>query len=195
MLTVLRFDDPLRSRPKRVLVAGVSGAGKTSLAARVAVIAGAPHTEIDSLYHGPGWIPRQDFLRDVRVLSDAETWTTEWQYSSVRPLLASRADLLVWLDLSFVRVVLPRVVGRTLKRRLRREHLWNGNVEPPLRTFFTDREHIVRWAIATRNKYEALTAQVHVDHPQLDIVRLRTPREVDVWLSGPLAQAVRGVGT
>ena len=45
-----------------------------------------------------------------------------------------------------------RVVKRTLGRRLRREVLWAGNVEPPLRTFFTDREHIVRWAWSTRHR-------------------------------------------
>ena len=53
MLTVLRFDDPLGFRPRRVVVAGVSGTGKTTLATRIAPILDAPHTEIDGLYHGP----------------------------------------------------------------------------------------------------------------------------------------------
>ena len=72
----------------------------------------------------------------------------------MRPLLVARADLLVWLDLSRP-VVLRRVVARTLRRRLRRrlrrQVLWNGNMEPPLRTIFTDREHIIRWAWSTHH--------------------------------------------
>lgn len=186
---MLRFDDPLPHRPRRVLVAGVSGAGKTTLAARIAHVAGAPHTEIDALFHGPDWVPRETFLADVQALMAEESWTTEWQYASARPLLAERADLLVWLDVPFLTVTLPRVLRRTVRRRLRREALWNGNVEPPLWTFLTDREHIVRWSIATRNKYRTRIPDLGAAYPHLVIVRLRSPREVEGWLSGPLAHA------
>ncbi len=63
-----------------------------------------PHKEIDALFHGPNWIPRPEFLDDVRALVQSEAWTTEWQYSAARPILAARADLLLWLDLPFWRV-------------------------------------------------------------------------------------------
>jgi hypothetical protein len=36
--------------------------------------------------------------------------------------------------------------------RLSRQVLWNGNLEPPLWTILTDREHIVRWAWTTHGK-------------------------------------------
>ena len=144
--------DPLPHQPRRILVAGTSGSGKTTLAARIAVTLDVPHVEIDGLFHGPDWTPRPSFQDDVHRFSAEPAWVTEWQYGSVRGLLAERADLLVWLDLPRS-VVMRQVVRRTLVRRLRRQRLWNGNVEPPLRTFFTDREHIVRWAISTRRKY------------------------------------------
>lgn len=191
MLNMLGFADRLESRPRRILVAGVAGAGKTTLAARIAAMVEAPHTEIDGLFHGPDWTPRPVFMDDVRELVSADTWTTEWQYSSARPLLAEHADLVVWLDPPFLAVTLPRVVRRTLRRRLRREVLWNGNIEPPLHTFFTNREHIVRWAISTRNKHRMLVGQLALDRPDLRIVRLRSPREVEAWLSGPLAETTR----
>ena len=186
MLCVLRFDDPLPHRPRRVVVAGVSGTGKTTLAAQIGRVVDAPHIEIDALFHGPGWVPREEFLDDVRAFVATERWTTEWQYTTARPILAERADLLVWLDLPFATVTLPRVVRRTVRRRARRELLWHGNVEPPLRTIFTDREHIVRWAILTRNKYRAQVPELERMRPALPIVRLRTQREVDAWLAGPL---------
>jgi adenylate kinase family enzyme len=148
---VLTAHDPLPSRPRRVAVAGVSGVGKTTLAARVATVLGSTHVEIDGLFHGPGWVPRPEFVSDVEEFTSRASWVTEWQYGAARDLIAERADLLVWLDLPFP-LTLARVVRRTVRRRLRRVELWNGNLEPPLHAILTDREHIVRWAIATRHK-------------------------------------------
>lgn len=188
---MLPFDAPLPRRPRRVLVAGVSGSGKTTVAGDVAAVLGAPHTELDSLFHGPGWVPRAEFLDDVRALAARATWTTEWQYPSARPVLLERADLLVWLDLPFATVTLPRLVRRTVRRRLRREVLWNGNVEPPLRTVLTDREHVVRWAVAGRAKLRTRVPTLARSHPDLLVVRLRSAREVAAWLSGPLTDTTR----
>jgi len=130
---VLTAADVLDPVPRRVLIAGVTGAGKTTLARRVSEVLGVPHTELDSLYHGAGWVPRPSFAEDVQALVEQPAWVTEWQYTEVRGLLASRADTLVWLDLP-PRVPLWRVLRRTLTRRIRLTVLWNGNVEPPLHT-------------------------------------------------------------
>ena len=182
--------DPLPWPPKRVLVAGVSGVGKTTLARRIAAITGGPHTEIDALFHGPAWTPRPEFLADVRSLIRTGSWTTEWQYDAARPLLAESAEVLVWLDLPFVRVTLPRLVRRTIRRRWSREELWNGNREAPLWTVFTDREHIVRWAFRSRRNYEAAVPGLIQKYPHLTVVRLRSQQEAEDWLAGPLAGAV-----
>jgi adenylate kinase family enzyme len=172
----------VRGRPKRVLVAGTSGAGKTTVACRIAEMLDVPHTEIDGLYHGPGWTKRADFRTDVEQLSQQPHWVTEWQYREVRDLLAARADTLIWLDLPR-RVVMTRVVRRTFRRRIRQERLWNENIEPPLWTFFVNRDHIVRWAWNTHGKYEALVATALQDNPGLTVVRLRSQREIDQWLA------------
>ncbi len=182
-------DDPLPHRPRRVLLAGTSGAGKTTTAARVAALLGAPHVEIDALFHGPGWVPRPTFVEDVHRFSAGEAWVTEWQYDQVLQHLAERADLLVHLDPPR-RVVLRQVVRRTLVRRLRRQELWNGNVEPPLRTFWTDPEHVVRWSWSTHPRTAARVAALRRDRPDLPVVRLRSRAEVRRWLGGPLARAV-----
>ena len=57
----LAWNDPLPARPHRILVAGTSGAGKTTVAAALSARLGIPHTDIDGLYHGPGWTPRPEF--------------------------------------------------------------------------------------------------------------------------------------
>ena len=185
---VLEAVDPLPRRPRRILVAGTSGSGKTTLAVRIAALLGTPHVEIDSLFHGPAWTMRPSFERDVHAFSAGPRWVTEWQYDAVRTHLADLADLLVWLDLP-TRTVMRRVAQRTLARRLRRQELWNGNIEPPLHTVLTDRDHIVRWAWRTRHRTAARVAELLGRRPELTVVRLRDGAAADRWLSGPLRRA------
>ncbi|GAA1807514.1 hypothetical protein GCM10009771_07010 [Nesterenkonia flava] len=56
----------------------------------------------------------------------------------------------MWLDYP-ARVQMQRLVRRTVKRRLERRELWNGNVEPALHTFFTDADPVIRWGWRTRD--------------------------------------------
>jgi adenylate kinase family enzyme len=188
VVPVLDAADPLPRRPRRVLVAGTSGSGKTTLAARVAAALQVPHVEMDGLFHGPSWTRRASFEDDVQRFSAGPCWVTEWQYSSVRARLAERADLLIWLDLPRI-TVMRQVVRRTVLRRLRRQRLWNGNVEPPLRTVFTDPEHIVRWAWNSHGRTAERVAALTAGRGDLPIVRLRSRAEIDRWLRGPLRHA------
>lgn len=179
---MLTADQPLPARPRRVLVCGVSGSGKTTLAARIGGVLDLPHTDIDSLHWGPDWTPRPQFADDVDALVASDRWITEWSYRLVRDRLLDRADLLVWLDLPF-RVTMQRVLRRTVRRRVRREVLWAGNVEPPLRTFFTrPDDSILRWTIATRDKYRERVPALAAARPDLPIVRLGSPADADAFV-------------
>lgn len=171
---------PLPFRPRRVLVAGTSGSGKSTLAARIAAELQVPYVEIDSLFHGPSWTRRESFEADVHRFSAGPAWVTEWQYGAVREHLADRADLLVWLDLPR-RTVMRQVIGRTVVRRLRRQVLWSSNVEPPLWTVVTDREHIVRWAWNTHARTAERVRALMVRRPELPVVRLRSRSESRRW--------------
>ena len=187
-MLLLGPDDPLPRCPRRVLVAGTSGSGKTTLAIRIADRLGTARVEIDSLFHGPGWVPRPEFRADVEAFSARPSWVTEWQSREVRDLLLVRADLLVWLDLPDI-VVMAQVITRTISRRVHRTVLWNGNVEPPLRTILTDPDHIIRWAWRTRHRTSEQIAGRAADTP-IPIVRLRSHAEADRWLDGPLLQVL-----
>jgi hypothetical protein len=162
---LLAARDPLPSRPGRVLVAGGSGAGKTTLARRIARTLDLPCVELDGLFHGPGWTPRPGFLAEVAAFSAGPRWVTEWQYAAARPLLAARADTVVW-----------------------RERLWHGNEEPPLWRVFVDAEHVVRWAWATAPTVAPRVRAALSARPELVVVRLRSSGEVARWLAGPLAR-------
>lgn len=188
-MPVLDYRDHLPGRPERVLVGGTSGSGKTTLARRIADLIGAPHAELDALHHGPGWTVRPSFNANVASLAAHRTWVTEYQYVTARPLLLSRCDLLVYLLLPRS-LVMARVLRRTIHRSLRREVLWNGNIELPLRTIFTDRDHVVRWAWRTHGSNAERIAELQATRPEVPVVVLRSGRHVTRWLDGPLAAAL-----
>jgi energy-coupling factor transporter ATP-binding protein EcfA2 len=173
--------DPITAPPHRVLVAGVTGVGKSTLAKLLARRLNLPYTEIDSLYHGPNWTPRPSFLTDIAALSATEYWITEWQYASARTQLAARAELLVWLDYP-VRVFLFRLIRRSVWRRLTHQKLWSGNTEAPLWHLVTGKDGVIAWALSSSRKYPKLMADLEWTTPQLTIVRIRSQRELDSWL-------------
>ncbi len=169
------------STGRRILVAGRPGAGKSTLATRIAEAVGAPYTELDALHHGPGWTPRPEFDADVLALAQSPAWVTEWQYPQARPVLVAHADLLVWLDLP-VRVTMARLTRRTVSRVRHGTELWAGNTEPPLRTILTEPNHIIRWAWRTRHDYRTLVAEARALHPRLQLVHLRSQRQAEAYL-------------
>jgi len=177
---LLDSSTPPPDRPCRIIVAGTSGSGKTTLAARLGDALGIEHIEIDGLYHGPNWTPRPSFVADVEDFTAKPHWVTEWQYTVVRPLLAERADLMMWLDLPRS-VVMRQLVHRTLRRRIRHEVLWNGNVEPPLHTVLTDRTHVIRWSWSRYALLPERIREVLQRRPELPIVRLTSRRDVERW--------------
>ncbi len=130
-------------------------------------------------------------MEDVHALMGEEHWVTEWQYSSVRAVLASQADLMVWLDLP-VATVMRQVTMRTLRRRLRREVLWNGNREPALWTLATKPDHIIRWAWKTRRRTAERIVALTNERPDLPVVRLTSHREARAWVAGPLTASSPG---
>ena len=177
---MLRWSDPLTGRPKRVLVTGATGVGKSTLARQVAAAMALPHVELDALYHGPQWQPRPTFRDDVIALAAEDQWVTEWQYPVARPLLAERADLLIFLDLPRW-LVTWRIVRRTLRRALHRTELWNGCREAPLRTILIDPDHIVRWAMRTQPEHAPRVRALAEQRPELPIVWLSSRRELAKW--------------
>src|SRR5215470_14691924 len=100
--------------PRRVVVVGSSGTGKTTMARQLAHTFACPHIELDALYWGPNWTPRGDFVDRVRKATAVERWVADGNYRIVRDYLWGRATALVWLNYSF-----PVAFGRALKRTLR----------------------------------------------------------------------------
>jgi len=171
---------------QRVSVVGTSGAGKSAVASDLARLLGAVFLELDSVQHQADWtpLPTAQFRARVAAVASAETWVIDGNYSSVQDLVWARADTLAWLDLPR-RVVMRRVIWRTLRRVGGRVELWNGNRER-WRNFFTldKEESVIVWAwqthASTRARYEA--AMTDPLYARLRFIRLRRPAEVRRFL-------------
>lgn len=180
---LLTVDDSVPGSPRRILVVGVTGVGKSTFSRLLSERSGIPHIEIDGLFWGSGWMRRPEFESDVHAFLAQSAWITEWQYSTqLGDLLPSSADLVVWLDLPRS-VARRRLIGRTIRRRVRREVLWSGNVEPPLHVFLTDPERsILRWEMKTHDKWRRRMPGIVERFPDLPIVRLCRQADIDAWL-------------
>jgi hypothetical protein len=173
--------------PRRVLVGGISGAGKTTLARRIATHHDLPFTEVDSLFHGPGWTELPTFAADVAAVVAEERWVLDSVgYSAVRDLMWSRADTLVWLDLPRWQVML-RVLRRSVWRVLLRTELWNGNREGL--GAWKDSGHPVRWAWSQHTARRALIGARVVDPAwsHLEVHHLRSARAARRWARAHLS--------
>ncbi|MCV7420619.1 AAA family ATPase [Mycobacterium yunnanensis] len=179
---MLTAADPVTWQPQRIAIAGVTGSGKSTLAKRISSRLDLTYVEIDGLYHGPNWEPRRDFVRDVEAVISGDSWVVEWQYTAVRAKILERADTLIWLDLP-TPLTLYQLTRRTVRRRLRKIELWNGNYEGPLLGFLTDPDHIVRWGIRTRNKLRDRVPALTELHPSLRVVRLASRADIELWVS------------
>lgn len=164
---------------QRVLVAGSSGSGKSTLAAELARRLSLPYVELDSLFHGPGWVPRPEFDDDVRRLVAADRWVSEWQYTQARPVLLQRADTLIWLDFGR-HTVMHRVLRRSFRRAALGEPMFNGNTER-FRDWL-DPTHPIRWAWSTHAQLRPMVLAALEQRRDLTVIRLGSPGQVRRWL-------------
>jgi adenylate kinase family enzyme len=165
---------------RRIRVVGHAGSGKSTLSQQLAVALDLVHIEMDALYHQPGWTPAtsEAFHEALRERMSGDGWVLDGNYNSVlEPDVLASVDVVVWLDLPR-RTVLPALLGRTLRRGLTREVLWNGNTER-LGNLLKPRpeDNLLLWVLSrwerTRRKYETLMQQ-----PEVRVIRLCSRAEV-----------------
>ncbi|MGP2439608.1 adenylate kinase [Streptomyces sp. JW3] len=169
---------------ERILVVGVTGAGKSTLAHALSSHLGLSYHEMDALYfNGPNWAINDKLTEDVSRLTAAPRWIIDsLGYPEVRDLLWDRADTVIWLDYP-KRVIMPRVLRRSIRRTVTREVLFGGNRETW--TDWLSREHPVWWAWS---QHGARSREVgrRVRDPRfapLSTFRFCHPRDTAAWLA------------
>lgn len=173
---------------RRVSVIGSSGSGKTTIARAIADRLGLRYLELDSLFHQPGWTPKPDdrLRAEITEFARARHWVIDGNYTShgVADVVWPLADTIVWLDPPR-RTVMRRVIGRTLRRVITREELWNGNREPWSNLWSPRPEkNIIVWAWTrfdgVRARYEQAMTDGTWEH--LAVHRLRSGSETAEFL-------------
>lgn len=171
--------------PRKIVVKGTSGAGKSTFAAELGCSLALPCIELDALHHGPDWSqPTPEEFRDrVRRALDAapDGWVVDGNYDGkLGDLVTAQADTIVWLDLAFP-ITFLRLSRRTFHRVHHRVELWNGNRET-WRNTLASRDSILLWMISAHRRHRREWPGRYGQDPRL--VRLRTRAEVRRWLDG-----------
>lgn len=172
------------SVPRRILVHGVTGAGKSTLAEQIGTAAGLPwHSVDDEIGWLPGWVERpHDEQRDLaqRIVADEE-WVLDTAYGHWRDVVMPHVDLIVALDyprwLSF-----GRLLRRTAVRLVRRDQICNGNVES-LRVLLSA-DSILWWHWRSFSRKRAQIRRWQRDPGAPPMMRLTSPRQVGPLLAG-----------
>ena len=101
---------------QRVLVIGSGGAGKSTLAARIAARAGLSVIHLDSLYWRAGWVetPAEEWTRIVTELTARPAWVMDGNYGGTLDLRLTACDMVIFLDVPRLRC-LTRVIWRWLR--------------------------------------------------------------------------------
>jgi adenylate kinase family enzyme len=178
-----RRDSPL---PRRVAVVGTTGSGKSTLASALARHMGVPYVELDALHWAPNWteVPNELFRERAAEALMGDAWVTDGNYSAVRDIVWSRAEMVIWLDYTLP-TILWRLTRRTFRRVVTREELWHGNRES-VRTWLFSRDSLYVWALQTyrrrRREYPLLLAKP--EHAHLKVLHFRSPSAANAWLRG-----------
>ncbi|GAB3819625.1 AAA family ATPase [Kribbella italica] len=172
----------------RVVVIGVAGGGKSTVARGLSGRLGVPQVELDALFWQAGWtkLGEDEFVERVAAATASGGWVVDGNYSArIRAITWGAADAVVWVDLPRV-VVMWQLILRTLRRTATGVELWNGNRERPLRDQLSGdpSRSIVVWAWRTygpsKREYEAVDQAAF---PQAQFIRLRSRRQVRRFLS------------
>jgi adenylate kinase family enzyme len=177
--------EPTSGRPRRVVVIGTSGAGKTVLSRRLAASLDVPHVELDALFWLPGWREPTDadFRANVEAAIDGDGgWVVDGNYSRAQDLVLARADTVVWLDLPMW-TCLWRVLRRAISRAHSGELMWGTNRER-WRTVIGPGS-LSSWVITTHRSRRRRNAARFAEpqHAHLRVHRFRSTSEAERWLA------------
>ena len=177
----MRADGEGLDGARRILVYGVTGSGKTTLAERLSGLTGIGWTSVDDVTWQPGWVllPEDEQRRIFTELCAGESWILDTAYGTWVDVALARAQLVVGLDYPRHRS-LWRLLRRTLARNLDHRPICNGNVETWRQTLSSD--SILVWHFRSFARKHARLIAWERDPSMPPVLRLSTPDELESWI-------------
>jgi adenylate kinase family enzyme len=177
---------------RKILVYGVTGSGKSTMAEALGEVAGLPVTRVDDITWNPGWVPMpvEDQIAHFDALTRADAWVLDSAYGHWRGLVLERADLVVALD--YPRLTsLARLLRRTVARVISGKEICNGNRET-FRGALLTRDSILWWQHTSfhRKRREMRTWEAAASGPR--VIRLRRPAHARALLAEAAACQTAG---
>lgn len=169
-----------RDGARRILVYGVTGSGKTTLAAKIAECTGLPHVAVDDLTWEANWTPVPDDQQARRIaeVCAGEAWVLDSAYAKWLAIPLARVECIVALD--YPRwVSLGRLIVRTAARATDGKPVCNGNRESW--RLALSRDSIVGWHFKSFANKRRRIAEMAAN-PDLRVLRFRRPRDADRWI-------------
>ena len=166
-----------------MLIYGVTGSGKTTLAAKVAAATGLPWHSVDDLTWEPGWVgvPADEQRRRIEAICAQDRWILDAAYGSWLDVPLARVQLIVALDYPRWRS-LVRLIRRTLLRAFDRRTICNGNTENFRQAL--SRDSIVVWHFRSFARARERMRGWAADEAGPEVIRLTSPRGTRRWLAG-----------
>lgn len=172
----------LSADTSRILVYGVTGSGKTTMAGTLSRVTGIAWHAVDDLTWEPGWVavPTLEQRHRIEKICTQPRWILDSAYGDWLDVPLSRADLVVALD--YPRwFSLQRLLRRTVARLVDRKTICNGNRETLRQNL--SRDSILVWHFRSFARKRARIRGWEADSAGPRVVRLTTSRQAEAWLA------------
>lgn len=166
---------------QRILVFGVTGSGKTSLARRIGDRTGLPWHAVDDLTWEPNWVsvPDDEQRRRIEKICAGDAWILDHAYGRWLDVVLDRVQLIVALD--YPRLLsLSRLIRRSVINIVAKRPTCNGNLETWSKLFAP--ESIVRWHFQSFASKRARIRSWSSDPGGPTMISFRRPRDAERWI-------------
>lgn len=165
---------------------GSTGAGKTTLGKQLSTQLDIPFVELDNLFWLADWQgrPKSEFQDIVGNYVSTDAWIMDGNYESVRRIIWSEADTLIWLDYSFA-VIFYRLIKRIFLRAISKEVVCGNNVDRGwIHLKLWSKDSLINWLFQTYWKRKAeMPKMIASDGSHLRVIRVSCQKDLDTLMS------------